>query len=573
MDRRTILAIVLSMVVLQLYYMYVAPRPTTEGETDVPAVVATANPAGVPPATAVPAVAPVVAAVPVAPVVDLPVRDIPLEWCDAKGVISTDGGYLRNLTLNDYQGDLHATAWWWWVYERAIGKTSEPYAPYRKDPGPAVLLTSKSRMLGTGAGGLENSAPKFEVIAESKDSVVLRGLTNNGIQIERTIRVREDCLLTVDTTWKNVGSTAFDGKLWIEAFDEVGADAGRYGNVTRPVGMADGYRNGYFRLINSPVARYATLSSLEKPLRYDGPVSWFGLHDHYFGAFLITEPAETVEPQPASLVFSSLQLPDAQEFGEHWVVERTLQPGESFATAHKFFAGPKHLDRLAAADANLKKSVDLGWFGLLVKPMLFLLSLIHSVVGNWGLSIILLTFMLKAVLFPLTSAAFRSGQAMQALAPQMAEIRAQYADNPEEQNRQIFALYGKNGVNPMGGCLPMVAQMPVWISLYTMLSSSVELYQSKFLYLEDLSSVDPYAILPILVFLLMVVQQQITPMPATMDPAQARMMKVMPLIFGVLFFTLPSGLVVYIFVNNLLTILQQWFIKRTYKAPAPLAAT
>jgi len=207
--------------------------------------------------------------------------------------------------------------------------------------------------------------------------------------------------------------------------------------------------------------------------------------------------------------------------------------------------------------------VDFGWFAFFAKILLWLLKQFEALLGNWGLAIILLTFVVKLALFPLTQMSFKSSQAMQAIQPRLQEIREKYADSPEELNRQTIELFKTAGVNPVGGCLPMLLQMPIWIALYNVLLNSVELYQTKFLYLRDLTSPDPYGVLPLVVVVLMMVQQQMMPM-GNMDPAQQRIMKYMPLLFGLFFFSSPSGLVVYIFVNMVLTILQQWLIKRTY---------
>ena len=162
-------------------------------------------------------------------------------------------------------------------------------------------------------------------------------------------------------------------------------------------------------------------------------------------------------------------------------------------------------------------------------------------------------------------------QRMAALQPQLKELREKYKDNQEELNQRTMALFRDNKVNPVGGCLPMIIQMPIWISLYRVLLTSVDLYHTEFLYLKDLSVADPYAILPLIVIGLMFAQQQFMP-TGNMDPAQARIMKLMPLVFGILFFSFPSGLVLYIFVNMLLTILQQWYIKRRFKTVNPASS-
>jgi YidC/Oxa1 family membrane protein insertase len=181
------------------------------------------------------------------------------------------------------------------------------------------------------------------------------------------------------------------------------------------------------------------------------------------------------------------------------------------------------------------------------------------------LSIIGLTLLVKGVFFPLTQMSFRSSQAMQAVQPKVLEIKAKYENDPEELNRQMIKLWRENGVNPAGGCIPMLVQLPVWLALYQVLLTSVDLYHTKFLYLDDLSAPDPYGVLPLMAVVLMVAQQQMMPVP-NMDPTQAKILKIMPIAFGLLFFTFPSGLVVYIFVNTVLTMVQQWLIKRSFGA-------
>jgi YidC/Oxa1 family membrane protein insertase len=177
----------------------------------------------------------------------------------------------------------------------------------------------------------------------------------------------------------------------------------------------------------------------------------------------------------------------------------------------------------------------------------------------------------KALFFRLSQRAFESSQAMQALQPEVKALQEQLKDNPEELNRRMMQLWQERGVNPMGGCLPMFVQMPVWIALYAALWSSVELYHAGFGWLKDLTEVDPYLILPTAVTALMVGQQRMMP-TSGMSPEQAQMMRWMPLVFGLFFYTLPSGLVLYMFVNTLLSILQQWYIKRNFELKPPMTA-
>ena len=222
------------------------------------------------------------------------------------------------------------------------------------------------------------------------------------------------------------------------------------------------------------------------------------------------------------------------------------------------------MDYLTGVDESLANVIQFGWFSFFARPLLWFLKVFYAGIGDWGFSIILLTLMVKVIFYPLTNTAFRSSQAMTALQPQMKEMRTKFKDKPEELNRRMVELFRENKVNPLGGCLPMILQMPVWFALYRVLLNSVELYHTKFFYIRDLSSIDPYGFMPAVVVGLMVVQQSFMP-TGNMDPAQARMMKLMPLIFGIFFFSFPAGLVLYIFVNMLLSIAQQWLIRRTFK--------
>jgi YidC/Oxa1 family membrane protein insertase len=329
----------------------------------------------------------------------------------------------------------------------------------------------------------------------------------------------------------------------------------RYDNTVAPYASVDGSYE------------WVKLHKLVEPQALEGPVDWMALSDRYF-AVVLRPDAET---RKGTLAFSRIERGEADAFGMYYTVESSLAPGAGHTEQFTMYVGPKELSVLRDIDPSLTKLVNLGWFAFFGKILLAMLKFFHTLVDQWGVAIILLTFTVKAAFFPLTQASFKSSQAMSALQPDLQAIRDQFKDKPEEINRRTMELFRERGVNPLGGCLPMLVQLPVWIALYQVLLNSVELYHTEFLYFRDLSSVDPYGALPAVVMVLMVVQQQLTPMP-NMDPAQARMMKILPIVFGIFFFAFPSGLVVYIFVNMVLTILQQWFIKRTYKQPAATVA-
>jgi YidC/Oxa1 family membrane protein insertase len=258
--------------------------------------------------------------------------------------------------------------------------------------------------------------------------------------------------------------------------------------------------------------------------------------------------------------------------GLHYSVQDGLAAGESVSETFRIYLGPKDMSALEAFDSRLSSAIDLGFLAVFAVFLLQMLKIVHMVVGDWALAIIGLTFLIKAAFFPLTQQSYRSQQAMQLVQPEIKKIQEEYRDQPEELQRRTIALFKERGVNPISGCLPMMVQMPVWFALYSVLLSAVELYHTKFLYLEDLTQPDPYLALPTLVMGMMFLQQRMMP-TGNMDPAQARMMKLMPLVFGLLFFMFPAGLALYVLVNMLLSIFQQWYIKRTFKSPetAPAA--
>lgn len=547
MDRRSLIAVIISLVVLQGWLLFENYRhPRVAVDTDVPAVVEAV------PTPATPAAVPATAIV---PTTTAPARDVKLAWCDADAAINTDGGGVHDVHLTAWQEDFHVEPIWQWAYERVTRFDAVPWAPYHLDGGHSTVLTSQSRLLAAGAGPLGGPLPRYEVVEETAKRVVLRAVTANGVQIDRTYGVREDCSLDVTTRYTNVGAAPYAGPVWMSAHDHLDAGKSRYANVYLPVGMAAG-----------SVRRFTSLSDTET--RYEGPVQWFGVNDKYFGAYVVGGA-----PNDA-LVFDAVAAgPGETLHGEHWVTEAALAPGAFLDVKQVLYVGSKEVSKLKAVSSDLGKALDLGWFGFFAGPLLWLLRHIHAIIGgSWGLSIIALTITLKSALFPLTQISFKSSQAMQELQPQINAIKEKNADNPEEMNRQTMALWKEAGVNPAGGCLPMLVQMPIWISLYTMLQSSVEIYQTKFLYLKDLSSPDPYAVLPALTVAMMFFQQRMMPQ-GNMDPAQQRVMQIMPLMFGLFFFTVPSGLVVYIFVNMVLTMLQQWWIKRSFARAKALRAT
>ncbi len=243
----------------------------------------------------------------------------------------------------------------------------------------------------------------------------------------------------------------------------------------------------------------------------------------------------------------------------------TVAAGDTAEIGATAYVGPKIIDRLEALAPNLDRTVDFGWLFFISLPLFIILEWFYGLVGNWGVAIILLTVLVKAVFFHLSATSYKSMAKMRAVAPQLTRLKELYGDDRQRMSQEMMALYKREKINPLGGCLPILVQMPVFISLYWVLFESVQLRHAPFmLWIQDLSQMDPYFILPILMGASMFIQMSLNPTPP--DPMQAKIMKLMPVIFTVFFLWFPAGLVLYWLVNNILSISQQWYITRKIEA-------
>ena len=281
---------------------------------------------------------------------------------------------------------------------------------------------------------------------------------------------------------------------------------------------------------------------------------WIALLQHYFvSAWLPKEgsPREYyAKPLADSLYSVGVILPVA-----------AIAPNASGSVTVSLYAGPQEQAALKDIAPGLNLTVDYGWLTVIAAPIFWLLQFLHKWVGNWGVSIILLTVMIKAVFFPLSAASYKSMAKMKLVTPRMTKLREQYGNDRARLNQAMMELYKTEKINPLGGCLPIVVQIPVFISLYWVLLASVELRHAPFyLWIHDLSAQDPFYVLPLLMMGSMLIQTKLNPVPP--DPVQAKVMMIMPFAFGVMFFFFPAGLVLYWLVNNILSIAQQWQISR-----------
>ena len=243
-----------------------------------------------------------------------------------------------------------------------------------------------------------------------------------------------------------------------------------------------------------------------------------------------------------------------------------LAPGEAKAVEARLFVGPQAEKVLEAVAPGLELVKDYGWLTMLAKPLYWLMEKIHGFVGNWGWSIVLLVVLIKAAFYWLNATAYRSMAKMKAINPRIMDMRERLKDNPQQMQQEMMRIYREEKVNPMGGCFPIMIQIPVFIALYWVLLSSVEMRNAPWtMWITDMSSPDPYYILPLVMTLTTVIQTALNPLPP--DPMQAKLMWIMPLVFSVMFFFFPSGLVLYWITNNVLTIAQQAYINNRMGVP------
>ncbi|MGB8932639.1 MAG: membrane protein insertase YidC [Anaeromyxobacteraceae bacterium] len=532
-NRRLLVATVVSIVVVVFWQLVVAPKK--QPPVARPQAVAAQGSKG--PSTTTAAAsggAVAVAAGAVAP--DAPEERITLDGKDFTAVVSSHGGVLASLALKGEK-----------FVEDKGGKTV-PIDLVRSglETSRALAVVATQENGGTGDYASDPGAlAPMRVVSRDASSVVLEGRVGS-LSVRKTYRLtgksHEIALeLEVDgASGKGGAAILFGGQL---------PEGTKTGGLTSAPSM-DMFR---------PVCRGG-----DKTDRYDvtgdkaghkvpGAASFGGLDMHYFVAALMPSVAggecEFVKgAKPRSgLVAISVPL-------EAGPVKRSFT----------FYAGPKDLDALRAYQRGLDTAIDYGpvtnLFAVFARGLLYVMRWLESFTHNWGVAIILLTFLVKAVLFPLTYKSTQSMNAMKELQPEIEKLKAQYKNDREKLNLATMQLYQKNKVNPLGGCLPMLMQMPIWFALYAALQTSVELYREQFLWMKDLTAHDPYFILPAFLGVSSFLMQKLSPQPA--DSAQAKMMLYFfPAFFTFIMIWVPGGLTLYIVVNNVLTIVQQRAIK------------
>jgi YidC/Oxa1 family membrane protein insertase len=393
----------------------------------------------------------------------------------------------------------------------------------------------------------------FEVLEVLPSS--LRLISSDG-KISKTISLKEnDYELLVEDRW--VGDMPVDVPTPYIAM---------YRTEGKPLDARDNFfENSSYTGVafNTPDEPYANtrLRGVDESIEYFQRGGWVAFIQKYFMAAILT-PSD----RPQTLV----ALPPSGESGAYVMgaISREVKTSEvSAGINHRVFLGPKVRSDLLSRAQDLELTIDMGWFWFLAQPLMMLLSMINAVVGNWGVSIILLTVLIKLLLWPVSAKGFSSMAKMRTAGPKLKEIQERYKDDRAKLGTEMMALYKKEGINPAGGCFPLLLQMPVFVAFFFCLRESVELrHESFFFWIQDLSAPDPLFILPVIFAALMYLTQQLNPQPPGMDPTQAQIMKFMPVMIAAIFIIMPAGLVLYSVANSAISLVQQRAMYKKYGA-------
>jgi YidC/Oxa1 family membrane protein insertase len=462
-----------------------------------------------------------------------PPREIVVETDKYQAVFTTQGARLVSFKLKDYLATAEGDA--------------QPVQMF--EPGPLRYSTLRT----TGSEGFVlNEDARFETTTEGVVTIAgseqfelrFQHVAANGVQYIKTFLVRGDgYLIDAGLELHNSSTTPLRGTInlaLVQRWDEsLNADSYSF--------------SGPASLVKDEIEEVDVDDLKEGSVAYSKDVAWTSFQTKYFLSVVV----------PGDRTVERVQVLRKGDAIEN-VLETayfTLQGGERRQLDYLVFVGPKEPHLLKAAGHQLEKVVSFGFFNLLAQPLFLVLTFFYGFFKNYGVAIILLTVLIKIIFWPLTHKSYSSMKSMQKLQPEMQKLRDRFKNDKERLNKEMMALYKTHSVNPLGGCLPMLVQIPVFFALYKVLLDSIALRHAPFAFwLTDLSAKDPYYITPLLMGASMFVQQKMT--PTTADPMQAKIFMMMPIVFTFMFLNFPSGLVIYWLVNNLLTILQQYFIHR-----------
>jgi len=457
--------------------------------------------------------------------------------------INLRGGGIRRLALIDYPVSLT--------------EKDTPFPLMEFQPPNIFLAQSGLRGKSTTVDGnapdhhAQFTATQSEyTLADGSDTlkVTLHWRSDDGVQVAKVYTFhRGSYTIDVHYTVKNGTSEPWNARMYGQfQRSEVEATGGLFRTYTYTGGVISGPDKPYDKIDFSDMR--------DVDLKRSQTGGWIAMIQHYFtGAWVPS-------PEGRNYYYSKAVANDRFVLGV-MTPPLSVAPGATGSVKLTLYAGPKVQERLQAVAPNLERTVDYGWLWLIAEPIFWMLNWIHGVIGNWGFSIIALTMLIKLAFFHLSATSYKSMARMRKLQPRVMDLRDRFSGDKQKLNQAMMELYKKEKINPLGGCLPILVQIPVFISLYWVLLESVALRQAPFiLWIHDLSVHDPFFLLPVLMGITMLAQQRLNPAPP--DPMQARIMMALPFVFTFLFLFFPAGLVLYWFVNNLLSIIQQWVITK-----------
>jgi YidC/Oxa1 family membrane protein insertase len=425
----------------------------------------------------------------------------------------------------------------------------------------------------TGWTGADGRAPSHQValvaeggsqqLAEGADAVEAhyRWDDGAGLALRRTYRLeRGSYALLVRDEWTNGSATPWRGSVYRQLLRVPPPSKG--GGLTNPEAYSFVGAAWY-----SPQDKFEKLAFddfEDEPLAKDASGGWVAMLQHYFLAAWIPAPQDAAQ-------YGTAKLPNGSYLIRSVGPVLDLAPGAQGSSEARLYVGPKLQDRLEGVAPGLDLTLDYGIFTVLAQPLHWLLAKLHALTGNWGWAIVLLVIGIKAVLFKLSEAQYKSFAKMRRVQPRIEALKERYGEDRQKFQMAMMELYKKEKINPMGGCLPILVQIPIFIALYWVLLESVELRHAPWIgWIQNLTAPDPYFVLPAINLATMWLAQKLSPTPG-MDPVQKKMMQIMPLVMGVMFAFFPAGLVLYWATNGALGLLQQWIITRRHGEPAKAA--
>jgi YidC/Oxa1 family membrane protein insertase len=431
---------------------------------------------------------------------------------------------------------------------------------------PGKVYLAQSGLTGPEGNAFPNHRTLMQVKDESQAVISATGsatdkaitsfvVESGGIKLTRTYSLtRGSYVLDVKDEVANIGTTPVAPALYMQLARDTHKLPGESQFYSTYTGPAIYTEQGKFQKVD-----FGEIEKKKGEYVKSATDGWAGIIQHYFVAAWI--PADKTNRE---FYTNKIEERSLYTVGMKQPIKE-LAPGASTTLETRLYVGPQDQQAMEKVAPGLDLTVDYGWLTAVAKPIFSLMQYLHGLVGNWGWAIVLLTIVIKTIFFPLQAASYKSMARMKAVTPKMTALRERFKDDRMKLNQGMMELYKTEKINPLGGCLPVVVQIPVFIALYWVLLASVEMRNAPWiLWIKDLAAPDPWYILPLLMAGTMFIQMRLNPTPP--DPIQARMMQIMPIVFSVMFFFFPAGLVLYWLVNNMYSIAQQWYITKRIEA-------